>query len=222
MLSRVKKYTPIAYSLIASAVFLDSLRFKFTNAIETQVIFGRLDAWAASLGAPGLFAQTGLFSQYVIGSAELLAATLLLLGLFPALRRLQTIGALIAVAVMTGAVNFHLWTPLGIDPNNDGGGLFVMAVTVWLSSIAMLIARRETLFAILSGIRDVLVPPMQYGGYCAWAMADGKYAKGNAKYWKIVDGKLYLNYNAGIQKKWNADVPGFIEKADTQWQDLQE
>ena len=116
--------------------------------------------WAASLGAPGLFAQTGLFSQYVIGSAELLAATLLLLGLFPALRRLQTIGALIAVAVMTGAVNFHLWTPLGIDPNNDGGGLFVMAVTVWLSSIAMLIARREPLFAILSGIRDVLVPPM--------------------------------------------------------------
>nr|WP_321441995.1 YHS domain-containing (seleno)protein [uncultured Hyphomonas sp.] len=62
----------------------------------------------------------------------------------------------------------------------------------------------------------------QYGGYCAWAMADGKYAKGNAKYWKIVDGKLYLNYNAGIQKKWNADIPGFIEKADTQWQDLQE
>ena len=62
----------------------------------------------------------------------------------------------------------------------------------------------------------------QYGGYCAWAMADGKYAKGDAKYWKIVDGKLYLNYNAGIQKKWNADVPGFIEKADTQWQDLQE
>jgi YHS domain-containing protein len=62
----------------------------------------------------------------------------------------------------------------------------------------------------------------QYGGYCAWAMADGKYAKGDAKYWKIVDGKLYLNYNAGIQKKWNADVPGFIEKADKQWSELRE
>lgn len=62
----------------------------------------------------------------------------------------------------------------------------------------------------------------QYGGYCAWAMADGKYAKGDAKYWKIVDGKLYLNYNSGIQKKWNADIPGFIDKADTHWQDLQE
>jgi len=159
MLARIKTYAPIAYSLIASAVFLDSLRFKFTNAIETQVIFGRLDAWAASLGAPGLFAQTGLFSQYVIGSAELMASTLLLLGLFPALRRLQTLGALIAVAVMTGAVNFHLWTPLGIDPNNDGGGLFFMAVTVWLTSIAMLVARRKTLFTILTGLRNVLVPP---------------------------------------------------------------
>ena len=161
MLARIKNYAPIAYSLIASAVFLDSLRFKFTNAIETQVIFGRLDAWAASLGAPGLFAQTGLFSQYVIGSAELLASTLLLLGLFPALRRLQTLGALIAVAVMTGAVNFHLWTPLGIDPNNDGGGLFFMAVTVWLTSVAMLFARRRTLFTILAELRDVIVPPVE-------------------------------------------------------------
>ena len=161
MLNRIRTYLPIAYSLIASAVFLDSLRFKFTNAVETQVIFGRLDAWAASFGAKGLFAQTGLFSQYVIGTAELAASTLLLLGLLPALRRLQTVGALIAVAVMTGAVNFHLWTPLGIDPNNDGGGLFFMAVTVWLTSIVMLVANRRTLFAILGGIGSTLVPPRE-------------------------------------------------------------
>lgn len=77
-------------------------------------------------------------------------------------------------------------------------------------------ANRDTFLA------DPAAYAPQYGGYCAWAMADGKYAKGDAKYWKIVDGKLYLNYNAGIQKKWNADIPGFIEKADTQWQDLQE
>lgn len=57
----------------------------------------------------------------------------------------------------------------------------------------------------------------QYGGYCAWAMADGKYAKGDANFWKIVDGKLYLNFNAGIQNKWNKDVPGFISKADAEW-----
>ena len=57
----------------------------------------------------------------------------------------------------------------------------------------------------------------QYGGYCAWAMADGQYAKGDADYWRIVDGKLYLNFNRSIQQKWEADIPGFIEKADAQW-----
>lgn len=57
----------------------------------------------------------------------------------------------------------------------------------------------------------------QYGGYCAWAMADGKHAKGDARFWKIVDGKLYLNYNSGIQKKWEADIPGFIESANEEW-----
>lgn len=158
MLTKIRSWLPTAYSLLASAVFLDSLRYKFTNAIETQVIFGRLDAWAASFGAEGLFAQSGLFSQYVIGSAELAASTMLLLGLVPALRRLQMVGAMIAAAVLTGAVNFHLWTPLGIDPNNDGAGLFIMAVIVWLASIGMLVARRKTLFAIAGGIANVLVP----------------------------------------------------------------
>lgn len=60
----------------------------------------------------------------------------------------------------------------------------------------------------------------QYGGYCAWAIAQGKFAKGSAKHWRIVDGKLYLNYNTGVQKKWDADVPGFIEKGDTIWPTL--
>jgi len=158
MISRLRTYAPIAYALVASLVFLDSLRFKFTNAPETQVIFGKLDAWAASFGAGGLFAQTGLFSQYVIGSAELVASALLLASLVPALKRLRVIGGLIAVAVMSGAVSFHLFTPLGIDPNNDGGGLFAMAVTVWLSSIAMLAAGRGVLIELGSAIAHVLLP----------------------------------------------------------------
>lgn len=57
----------------------------------------------------------------------------------------------------------------------------------------------------------------QYGGYCAWAVSQGYTAKGNAKNWKIVDGKLYLNYNSSIQKKWEGDIPGFVSSADTNW-----
>ena len=60
----------------------------------------------------------------------------------------------------------------------------------------------------------------QYGGYCAWAMAQGYDASGDPRYWKIVDGKLYLNYDANIQKKWEVDIPGFIQKADLNWPKL--
>jgi hypothetical protein len=143
--------------LFIAAIFLDSLRYKFTNAPETQEIFGRLDAWTASLGAPGLFAQSGLFSQYVIGGAELVAASLLLASFLPALRRFRALGALIGLAVMTGAISFHLFTPLGIDPNNDGGGLFVAAVMVWLFSLSLLVLERTGLFAVGRGLADAVL-----------------------------------------------------------------
>jgi len=58
----------------------------------------------------------------------------------------------------------------------------------------------------------------QYGGHCAWAVgANNAKAKGDPKIWKIVDDKLYLNYNTDVQKKWLKDVPGFIESADQNW-----
>ena len=48
-------------------------------------------------------------------------------------------------------------------------------------------------------------------------MADGKTYSADPKYWKIVEGKLYLNYDSDVQKKWERDVPGFIQKANAQW-----
>lgn len=158
MLDRIKRYAPAAISVFAAAVFLDSLRYKFTDHPNTQEIFGRLDGWAGTLGAPGLFAHTGLFSQYVIGTAELFASALLLIGLLPGLARLNALGAAIGLAVMTGAVSFHVFTPLGIDPNNDGGGLFAAAVTIWFTSIALLFIRRNEIASLLSDIGRAFVP----------------------------------------------------------------
>ncbi|MGD9979609.1 MAG: hypothetical protein AB7H66_07425 [Hyphomonadaceae bacterium] len=158
MLDRIKRYAPAAISVFAAAVFLDSLRYKFTDHPNTQEIFGRLDGWAGTLGLPGLFAHTGLFSQYVIGTAELFASSLLLIGLMPRFVRLNALGALIGLAVMTGAVSFHLFTPLGIDPNNDGGGLFAAAVTIWITSIVLLIIRRNEIVALLADIVRAFVP----------------------------------------------------------------
>jgi len=60
----------------------------------------------------------------------------------------------------------------------------------------------------------------QYGGYCAYAVSKGRTASIDPEAWKIVDGKLYLNYSKGVQKKWEQDVPGNILKADKYWPDL--
>jgi YHS domain-containing protein len=57
----------------------------------------------------------------------------------------------------------------------------------------------------------------QYGGYCAWAVSRGYTAKGDPTAWKVVGGKLYLNYDAEVQKRWAADIPGNIGKADQNW-----
>ncbi|WP_297734461.1 hypothetical protein [uncultured Maricaulis sp.] len=154
-LSRIVRF---GLPLFVSAIFLDSLRYKFTDAPETQEIFGRLDGWATSLGAPGLFDHTGLFSQYVIGSAELVASALLLIGFIPAFRRLQVAGSALGLAIMTGAISFHLFTPLGIDPNSDGGGLFVAACLVWLSCLGLLVIKRQDLLALGCGLFRAFIP----------------------------------------------------------------
>jgi YHS domain-containing protein len=57
----------------------------------------------------------------------------------------------------------------------------------------------------------------QYGGYCAWAVSQGYTAKGDPSAWSIVDGKLYLNYNADVHKTWQKDASGNIVKADANW-----
>lgn len=136
-------FIPHALAVFITAIFVDSLRYKFTNHPNTENIFGILDAWAGTLGFAGLFSHQGLFSAYIIGSAELIASVLLIVGILPMMRRLQAWGALLAFLIMTGALFFHLFTPLGIDPNNDGGGLFVAAVLVWLSSAILLFVRRK-------------------------------------------------------------------------------
>jgi YHS domain-containing protein len=58
----------------------------------------------------------------------------------------------------------------------------------------------------------------QYGGYCAWAIAaKDQLVKGDPRYWRIVNGKLYLNFDAKVQRDWEKDIPGFIRKADSRW-----
>lgn len=61
-----------------------------------------------------------------------------------------------------------------------------------------------------------------YGGHCAWAAARGYKAKGDPRHWKIVGGRLFLNYDAAVQKAWEADIAGFITSADAKWSALRQ
>ena len=58
----------------------------------------------------------------------------------------------------------------------------------------------------------------QYGGFCAWAVAEKKTrASGDPEYWKIVDDKLYLNYDKKVQMNWLTDIDGYIKQGDINW-----
>jgi len=62
----------------------------------------------------------------------------------------------------------------------------------------------------------------QYGGYCAFGTSRGYKVSTQPDQWAVVDGKLYLNYNAGVMQTWDKDRAFYIEKADTNWRTLVE
>ncbi len=66
-------------------------------------------------------------------------------------------GALFALGIMSGAIFFHVVSPLGIDPYNDGGQLFKQACMVWLCSVFILVSYRNEAIAILRQFG--LLPP---------------------------------------------------------------
>ncbi len=57
----------------------------------------------------------------------------------------------------------------------------------------------------------------QYGGYCAQGAREGNLVATQPDAWKIVDGKLYFNYDKTVQKQWLSDIPGHIAAANKYW-----
>jgi YHS domain-containing protein len=57
----------------------------------------------------------------------------------------------------------------------------------------------------------------QYGGFCAYGMTFGKKFEIDAKAFKVVDGKLYVNKNLDVAKAWGEDIPKHIGEANDSW-----
>lgn len=60
----------------------------------------------------------------------------------------------------------------------------------------------------------------QYGGYCAYGVAQDYLVKIEGDQWKIENNKLYLNYDRKVQKTWIKDIPGYIKTADGKFDTL--
>jgi len=60
----------------------------------------------------------------------------------------------------------------------------------------------------------------QYGGYCAYGVTRDYLVKIDPTQFTVLAGKLYLNYDADVQKKWSKDPQGYIASADRKFSDL--
>ena len=118
--------------LLAAIILLQTLYFKFSAAPESIYIFSKLgmEPWG----------------RVSIGILELFASILILV---PAT---TFFGSLLAIALMSGAIFFHL-TALGISVQNDGGQLFIYALLVLVSSMALAIIYRGDLLMV----REILI-----------------------------------------------------------------
>ena len=83
------------------------------------------------------------FMRIAVGSAEIITSVLVII------HATRLLGALGAVALMSGAIFFHVVSPLGIDPYNDGAGLFTDACEILLAALFIVFAYRAELLVLL-------------------------------------------------------------------------
>lgn len=142
--AKLKFYAPWGVAVFIAIVFVQSLFFKFSNSFETQHIFGTIGAWTANIEPPDFIAGNfAAYGGYTIGTVELIASMLILTP------KTQFYGAALACAVISGAIFFHLFTPLGISViinesgDRDGGQLFALAVAVRVFAVILVWLRRS-------------------------------------------------------------------------------
>ncbi|NMH24363.1 DoxX family protein [Flavobacterium solisilvae] len=108
--------------LVAVIILLQTLYFKFTAAPESVYIF-------STLGIEP-------FGRIGSGIVELIASILILIP------RTTLLGAVLGFATMLGAIFSHIFV-LGIEIQNDGGTLFVLAVITLLCCLILIFNQKD-------------------------------------------------------------------------------
>ena len=125
----------LALRIIAAAIFIQTLYFKFSGAEESKFIFSTLglEPWG----------------RWGSGGAELIASVLLLIP------RTHILGAIMGLGIISGAILSHLFV-LGVVVQDDGGLLFALACAVFACCAEILILQREAVVGLLQQLKKVI------------------------------------------------------------------
>jgi len=124
----MKYYIERVSSILAAVILLQTLYFKFTGAPESVYIFNTLGVEP--------------YGRIGTGVLELFISVLLLF------RKTSLLGAVFGMAVISGAILSHVFI-LGIEVQNDGGFLFILALIVFILCLITIILQRDKLFLFI-------------------------------------------------------------------------
>lgn len=132
-MDRILKLLTWPAALFSAGVLLWYEQYKLTGNQGSVWLFTVLSDWLGIHGYEKPF-------RLAVGIGEIVASVLMVIPFT------RIPGAALGLGIMSGAIFFHLVSPLGIDPFHDGGALFTEACEVWLCSAFILVAyRREAL-----------------------------------------------------------------------------
>jgi uncharacterized membrane protein YphA (DoxX/SURF4 family) len=108
--------------ITAAVILLQTLYFKFTGAEESIYIF-------TALGVEP-------YGRIATGILELITVIIILIP------RTTFLGALLGSGIMVGAIFSHLFV-LGIEVENDGGTLFILAIITLVCCVTLIFLNRD-------------------------------------------------------------------------------
>ena len=143
-MDRIHRFLTWPAALFIAGILLWYEQYKLTGNPGSVELFTTISDWLYLGGYEKPF-------RLSVAIAEIIASVLVVIPFT------RMFGALFALGIMSGAIFFHVVSPLGIDPYNDGGQLFKQACMVWLCSLFILVSYRAEGVATLRQFG--LLPP---------------------------------------------------------------
>jgi hypothetical protein len=136
---------------------------------------------------------------------------------------LPIIGAVVAIRPASAGGEIHMGAIPGVAAQGFDVVAYVETGRAQAGSPAFTHAWKGAVWRFASAARrdafaaapDRYAPA--YGGHCAWAASQGYKASGDPRHWRLVNGRLFLNYNAEVHERWQRDIASFVAAADAGW-----